>query len=164
MPSQDHLEPVTAAGVLVLERLWQLYRHDMSEFTGSWPDQNGLFRATRLHAYLEDERCDAYLLRYGAAPAGFVTVRVLPEPKRIGDFFVIRRVRGLGAGRHAALAVIRARPGDWEIAFQDSNTRAARFWRRIATEVAGDQWREEHRPVPGKPHVPPDAWIMFRSP
>jgi hypothetical protein len=47
---------------------------------------------------------------------------------------------------------------DWEIAFQQDNATAARFWRRIADEVFG-AWTEEPRPVPDKPDVPPDHWI-----
>jgi len=27
--------------------------------------------------------------------------------------------------------------------------------------VGDDNWREELRPVPGKPEIPPDNWIVF---
>jgi hypothetical protein len=60
-----------------------------------------------------------------------------------------------------AIEVLRRHPGRWEIAFQEENPGAARFWRGIATELAGDAYQEERRPVPGKPHIPPDVWLTF---
>jgi hypothetical protein len=38
---------------------------------------------------------------------------------------------------------------------------AARFWRRVAADAGGDDAREERRPVPGKPEIPPDVWITI---
>jgi predicted acetyltransferase len=54
-------------------------------------------------------------------------------------------------------------PGEWDIAFQESNAAAGRFWRGVASAVAADSWHEERRPVPGKPDVPPDVWLTFRA-
>ena len=51
----------------------------------------------------------------------------------------------------------RARVG--EIAFQEENHVAARFWRSVADECFGPDWVEEIEAVPDKPHVPPDHWI-----
>jgi hypothetical protein len=38
------------------------------------------------------------------------------------------------------------------------------FWRRVATEVAGDAWTEERRHLPSRPELPPDVWISFDVP
>jgi hypothetical protein len=54
-------------------------------------------------------------------------------------------------------------PGPWEVAFQDNNLAAVRFWRRVATEIVGDTWAEERRPIPGRPDLPPDVWISFSA-
>ena len=48
-----------------------------------------------------------------------------------------------------------------EMFAEEHNVAAARFWRRVATSVVGENVREEHRPVPGKPQVPPDVWITI---
>ena len=53
---------------------------------------------------------------------------------------------------------MRAHPGPWEIAFQEENVRAARFWRRLGAEVLAGA-AEELRPVPDKPYIPPDVWL-----
>ena len=77
------------------------------------------------------------------------------------EFFVVRAARGHGVGRAAADALFALYPGAWEIPFQEENAVAARFWRRVAAETAGEGVREERRPVPGKPHIPPDVWLSL---
>lgn len=147
---------------LVLQRLWQLYAHDLSEFRGSRPDDEGLFRAGRLPTYLADPDRACHLVLHDGAVAGFGLVRGLGAgPRVMGEFFVLRGLRRAGVGAEAARLLLSAYPGSWEVAFQDANPGAARFWRRVATEVAGDGWREEERPVPDKPEVPPDVWLTL---
>ena len=156
------LDRMTDADRPVAERLWQLYQHDMSEFRGSFPSPEGLFKAGRLPTFFSDpERC-GYLVRSPSGPAGFVYVRgVHTEPRVMGEFFVVRAARRSGVGRFAAVDAMRRHPGRWEIPFQEENPGAAAFWRRVATDVVGSAWSEERRPVPDKPHVPPDVWLML---
>jgi hypothetical protein len=59
------------------------------------------------------------------------------------------------------LAKIAHRPVE---AFQDHNLTAVHFRRRVATEVAGEAWTGEHRPVPGQPEPPSDFWIPTDTP
>ena len=83
------------------------------------------------------------------------------EPRVMGEFFVVRAARRSGVGRAAAVDAMRLHPGRWEIPFQEENPGAAAFWRRVATELVGSAWSEERRPVPEKPHIPPDVWLML---
>ena len=76
---------------------------------------------------------------------------------------MLRARRRHRVGHDAAVTALREHPGAWEIAFQEENPGAARFWRRVATDVAGTSWREERRPVPGKPEIPPDVWLMLQT-
>ncbi|WP_424888441.1 GNAT family N-acetyltransferase [Streptomyces sp. XH2] len=146
----------------VLERLWLMFRHDMSAFDGSMPALDGTFRSDRLDAALAGAGWAAYLLRSGPYPAGLALVRGVGGPARVmNSFFVARGARGKGAGLRAAREVVARHPGRWEIPFQDANAAAVRFWRRVAAEVAGGAWEEERRPVPGRPDLPPDVWISF---
>ncbi|MFD2082449.1 GNAT family N-acetyltransferase [Actinopolymorpha cephalotaxi] len=156
------LHRMTDADRPLIDRLWQLYAHDLSEFRGTMPDAAGLFKWTRVPDYFDDpDRC-GYLVLHGSAPAGFALVRGLKDDSRLmGEFFVVRAVRRRGVGHDVALELLRLHPGRWEIPFQEENPGAARFWRRIATEVAGDRWTEERRPVPGKPQIPPDVWLSL---
>ncbi|MEO6509544.1 MAG: GNAT family N-acetyltransferase, partial [Nocardioides sp.] len=144
----------------VVDRLWQLYMHDLSEFRGTTPRPDGTYR--RHHPGWDDyEDADraAYVLRLGERPVGFALLRGLAgERRHMGEFFVIRSARGSGRARWFAEHVVRTYPGRWEIAFQDDNEKAARFWRRLGAEVLTDV-NEEGREVPGKPYLPADRWM-----
>ncbi|MDL2079747.1 GNAT family N-acetyltransferase [Streptomyces sp. GXMU-J15] len=148
-----------------MERLWLLFRHDMSEFSGALPNPDGTYRRERLQAALSQDDWAPYLLTSGRSPVGLACVRGLTGPVRVlSSFFVVRAARRSGLGLRAVREVVAAHPGPWEIAFQDSNAGAVAFWRRVATELVGDAWTEEHRPVPGRPDLPPDTWISFDAP
>ena len=162
--SDVHIRPAYFADRPTVERLWLMFRHDLSEFEGLLPNADGTFRDERLHMAFSEPGWAPYLVMSGDRPAGFAFVRALAEPTRVlNSFFVVRGVRRTGIGLRAVREIVARHPGAWEIAFQDANVAAVRFWRRVATEIAGDAWTEERRPVPGRPDVPPDVWISFRS-
>ncbi|WP_420159784.1 GNAT family N-acetyltransferase [Nocardiopsis sp. CNT-189] len=148
----------------LLERLGQLYMHDLSEFRGRLPEADGGFPFPRLPLFFTEPGRRAYLIEVGGAPAGFALTRPLDDgTESIGEFFVVRAVRRLGVGRRAAEDVLSRRPGRWGVAFQEENPGAARFWREVAASVAVDGWDEETRPVAGRPELPPDVWIFFET-
>ncbi|WP_166848430.1 GNAT family N-acetyltransferase [Isoptericola sp. BMS4] len=159
------VRPATAADVDVLDRLWALFQHDMSAVTGALPDARGRFRDERLRAARSDPGWEAWLARLGGRPAGLAVVRGLDAPVRVlSGFFVVRAARRGGVGRRFARSVLTSRRGDWEVAFQHANGAAAAFWPRVAADVAPGAWTLAHRPVPGRPELPRDAWIRLRVP
>ena len=147
----------------VVERLWLMFRHDMSEFGGQLPNADGTFRAERLAAAFDDRNWACYVFTGPEdRPVGFAIVRDRAGPVRVlSSFFVVRAVRRTGVGLQAVEAVVSEHPGSWAVAFQDANAAAVRFWRRAAQEVAGSDWSEERKAVPGRPDLPPDVWISF---
>jgi predicted acetyltransferase len=153
----------SAADRPMVERLWLMFRHDMSEFGGQLPNPDGTFRAERLVAAFEEQGWAGYV--FGGPedrPVGFAIVRGLDGPVCVlNSFFVVRSMRRAGVGLQAAGAIVAEHPGPWQVAFQDANAAAARFWRRVATELDGSGWTEERRAVPGRPDLPPDVWIAF---
>ncbi|KDN87483.1 GNAT family N-acetyltransferase [Kitasatospora cheerisanensis] len=149
-----------------VERLWLMFHHDMSEFDGTLPNADGTFRSERLHLAFSDPDWAPYLLTgEGGGAAGFAFVRGLTGPKRVlNSFFVVRGARRSGVGLRAVREIVAGHPGPWEVAFQDANAAAVRFWRRVAAQLAGDAWTEERRGVPNRPDLAPDVWISFDSP
>jgi predicted acetyltransferase len=160
------IHPATPADRPAVERLWLLFRHDLSEFGGQLPNPDGTFRSEWLEAaFSADEDWAPYIFRLGGHPVGFAFVRGLDTPTRVlNSFFVVRAARRSGVGLRGIRDVVARHPGEWEIPFQDVNTGAARFWRRVATELVGDAWSEEARPVPERPDLAPNCWISFRYP
>jgi predicted acetyltransferase len=134
----------------VIERLWQLYMHDLSEFRGTMPGEDGMFLLRRLNPAFDDPDRRIYLVYRESRPAGFAIVTgVREQPRTIGEFFVVRAARRHQVGHEVALELLQRHPGRWEIAFQEANAGAAKFWRRVATAAVGTAWQEELRPVPG---------------
>lgn len=159
------LKIVDDALLPALRQLWQLCQHDFSQFRGTYPGSDGRFKTARLESYLNDSDRTAHLIFDDNHLAGFVLVRGIAGASRtLGELFIVRAARRTGVGRHAAQQVLRSHPGGWAIAFQDENIAAARFWPHVVTSLVGTAWALEHRPVPGKPHIPPDAWIEFKQP
>jgi predicted acetyltransferase len=151
-----------AADRAVLERLWLMCCHDMTEFGGQLPDPDGTFQSRTIRTALADPGWIPYLLTLRGRPAGLALVEVLSGPTHVlSAFFVVRGVRRSGVGLRAVRQVVARHPGPWEVAFQDGNPAAGCFWRRVAAEVAGDAWVEERRPVADRPEAPPDVWISF---
>lgn len=145
----------------VLERLWTMFRHDMSAVTGALPDEHGRFRQERLDAALADPAWAAHLFRLGPSSVGFAVVRGIDADERvISSFFVVNGARRSGVGRAAVDRIARRSPGRWAVAFQDGNAAAARFWPAVAATL-DPGWRLEHSAVPGRPDLPPDAWARF---
>lgn len=153
----DELRPV-------VERLWQLYRHDLSEFRGMVPLADGSFSWERLGRFFDLPDRHAYLIHHGPDLAGFALTRRRPDGAiSVFDFFVVRALRRRGVGHRAARELLRLHPGPWAIAFQEENPKAARFWRQLATDAVGGAWREERRPVPppAPSRLPDDVWILL---
>lgn len=163
------IRPATPADRPTVERLWLMFRHDLSEFDTAaepqLPSPDGTFRSERVDSAFGGggEDWAPYLFLRGDRPVGFAFVRGLSGPTRVlNSFFVVRGVRRAGVGIRAVAEVVARHPGHWEIAFQDANAGAVRFWRRVAEELAPGEWGEERRPVPKRADLPPDVWISFR--
>ncbi|MFD7613636.1 GNAT family N-acetyltransferase [Streptomyces sp. NPDC059828] len=160
----DLVRSASAADQPVLERLWLMFHHDLSEHSDQLPMPDGTFRDDRLRTALADADWAPYLLMSDDRPAGLALVRGLNGPARVlNSFFVVRGARRRGIGAQAVQEITARHPGPWEVAFQDANQAAVRFWRHVATRVAGEGWSEERRPVPRRPDLPPDVWISFSS-
>jgi predicted acetyltransferase len=153
-----------AADRPLLERLWLMFSHDMSQFRGLLPFPDGTFRSERLQAAFHDTDWAAYLLISDRRPLGFAIIRGLTRQRRVlNSFFVVRGARRTGVGLRGVQEIVNRHPGPWEVAFQDDNVAAAHFWRRAAAEIAPAAWTEERRPVPAQPQLPPDVWISFEA-
>ena len=155
-----HVAEASTDDRTLVERLWQLYQHDLSEFRHSAPGPDGRFPPGRLLSYVGRPDRVAYLATLGDVPCGFALVRLggRRDRRTMGEFFVTRSARGRGVARAFAGEVLRRHPGDWVLAFQEENPRAAAFWRRLARDLLHDV-RERRRAVPGKDHLPADVWL-----
>ncbi len=139
-----------------------MFRHEMSAFTGTLPDEHGRFRQERLDAGLSEPDWSAHIFHLGLHPVGLAVLRGLDEEEHIiSSFFIVHGARRARIGRSAVTELTAARPGHWAVAFQDRNEVAAKFWRAVTAELDRASTIEQ-RGVPGRPELPPDSWARFR--
>jgi predicted acetyltransferase len=143
----------------VVGSLFELFTHDLSDFRGTLPGRDGRFHRERWRDYIDSADRLGYLVLAGESPIGFVLVRgLLTFDHVLASFFLVRAVRSRGIGAAIVAEVLARHPGRWQVAFQEQNPGAVRFWRRVMSGNLVDV-AEERRDVPGKPDVAPDLWI-----
>jgi len=139
--------------------LLQLYLHDFSDFAmdsdATWDvSDDGFFQYKYFDSYWIDSSREPLLFRMDDQIVGFAPLNEWSASGRgigcgMGDFFIMRKYRGMGLGKRAALEIIRDRPVNWEIAVRDYNKPALSFWRSVVMsideftveEIAGDNKR-----------------------
>lgn len=146
---------------LQLEQLWTMFRHEMSAFTSTLPDERGRFRQERLDAGLSEPGWSAHVFQLGPHPVGFAVLRELDTDEHvISSFFIVHGARRSRIGRAAVTELAAAHPGRWAVAFQDRNEGAAKFWHTVAAEL-DRSCTFQQRDVPGRPELPSDSWARF---
>lgn len=142
---------IVAAGLAekpLIENLYPLYLHDLSEFLDTDVDDQGRFIAAgALDQWWERDALHPFLIRVDGRPAGFAFVCGAPHVSkgrdyRLNEFFILRKHRRRGVGRAAAIMVFDRFQGDWELAWIPENLPAASFWPRVVAEYAPDSCRE----------------------
>ena len=143
---QITLEKVGRERRETLTNLFQLYAHDFSDQwfdrpEGELDEEGRLEEYGLMDKYWSEPDHEVMLIRRDGRIAGFVMVNRyshsgLALDHQIAEFFVARKHRRAGVGRAAALEVIRARPGQWEIAVARRNEGAKPFWRGVAAAAA----------------------------
>ena len=167
-PTTDLPDPVTVRAVgprdrRTLERLWLLFSHEMTAYSGVLPNRDGRYRRERLVKAFEDPCWGGWLLTAADRPIGFAVVRALDRPVRVlSSFFLVAPARRLGLGTAFARSVVGRPHGAWSVPYQDANPAASRFWPRLA-EQCDPGWTARRVPVPGRPDLPPDTWVTFRT-
>jgi predicted acetyltransferase/N-acetylglutamate synthase-like GNAT family acetyltransferase len=162
-PGEVTLEPATVNDATLLSNLLELYVHDLS---ATFPDvaigPDGRYGYPRLPLYWsEPERRFARLIRYRGDIAGFVFVTrgspAVDEPDvlDVAEFFVLRRHRRAGVGRHAARLLWTEHPGRWVVRVSEGNTGALPFWKSVVWEFTSGAATVVTRS--GSPH----AWRVF---
>ncbi len=132
----------------ILAGLFQLYRHDLSEYSGQDIGQDAAFDDRNLGRYLLPARYCAYLFHVGDQLAGFALVDLESNHvenetvSNLDDFFILRRWRRQGVGTEAATLLLSSRPGRWQINKRTYNPVAMNFWNRVVESVATGEIRE----------------------
>ncbi|MBD8499261.1 GNAT family N-acetyltransferase [Paenibacillus arenosi] len=132
----------------IINNLYPLYLHDLSEIWGWKPNKYGVFEEDEtLTLYEQNKVFDIwwsdpavffpYLIRVNGIPAGFALVATTPYTPPgcdfyLNEFFILRSFRGKKVAEPAAVEVFNNHPGCWEVQTNpnEGNQRAQSFWRK----------------------------------
>jgi predicted acetyltransferase len=134
-----------------IRRLWQLYIHDLSEYTRYYSlDEEGRWNPPIVDDWLERDAATSLLLRVDGAAAGFSWVSQQPFPfmprdvdLRLAEFFVAKPFRRSGHGTALALDTLGRFHGTWQLEIVFGNVPALEFWRRVLEPYAATETRRE---------------------
>jgi len=147
--------PAGEGDIGIVENLFVLYAHDLSEQTGADLAEEGRFalpatlpeywRRSANSPWPPDWRGFPFLLRAAGHLAGFALVRqISSDTYDMGEFFVVRKYRRQGIGRRAAGAVFDRFTGNWEVREMLTNQSAQFFWRRVIADYTAGRFSETH--------------------
>ncbi|MCR8842058.1 GNAT family N-acetyltransferase [Paenibacillus sp. SC116] len=145
----------------IINNLYPLYLHDLSEIWGWKPNKYGVFEEDEtLTLHDQNKVFDIwwsdpavffpYLIRVDDIPAGFALVATPPYTPAgceyyLNEFFILRSFRGNGVAEAAAVQVFNNHQGSWEVQTNphEGNSRAQSFWRKTLQKYTGGSCVEE---------------------
>jgi predicted acetyltransferase len=135
------VRPLRRTDVAAVRRLVQLYIYDLGG--DRWDvEADGTFGSPAWHRRFWTRRTrHHFVIRAGGRLAGFALVRDQAHfagdgVREISEFFVLKKYRRRGVGRHAARWLFARYPGEWEVAELVENLPAQRFWRTVIAQAA----------------------------
>lgn len=142
------VQPVPLSEKHILHNLMELYLHDFSEYEDLDVDEDGRFGDEYLDRYWIEPERHPFLIKVADRLAGFVLVRDIKSDDQavthsIAEFFVMRKYRRRGVGRHVATMIFDRFPGRWLVCQEETNRPAQVFWRRVIGEYTQGNFTEE---------------------
>lgn len=145
------LEPIAADQAFVLANLFELYVHDFSEQVPLELKANGRFDLPVDERWWSGAGHFPFFIRSQGKLLGFALARrgsrwkAEADVMDVAEFFVVRGARRQGLGKRAALALLDAFPGRWQIRVRQSNPGGKKFWQSVAQQL----------------HAEPAPWTAF---
>ena len=146
------LVPVQEKDKSIVANLLELYEYDFSEFIGSDVDEQGKYGYQYLDFYWLEPNRRPFLIKVDGNIGGCVLVNLkVPagdgaEVHSMVEFFVMRKYRRNGVGRHIANKIFDAFPGKWAVTQLNENKAAQIFWKNVIQEYTGGNFQVQETP------------------
>lgn len=116
----------------IIQRMMELFRHDLSDFEDLDLDEHGYFGYPYLDYYWIESDRYPFIVRVDGKLAGFALINQhthFPDSQySIAEFFILRKYRRRGIGRKVAFDLFDRFAGRWEISKLSTNVTALKFW------------------------------------
>jgi predicted acetyltransferase len=132
----------------ILRNLLELYKYDFSEFEPDDVNEYGLYEYKYLDHYWTEAERHPFFIKVNGRLAGFALVRELGSTEQnetiysMAEFFVMKKYRRSGVGRHVSMELFTRFSGLWKVAQVETNEPAQRFWRRTIGEYTHNRFQE----------------------
>ncbi len=128
----------------ILERLLQLYLHDISfHFPMNFDESTGLYLCYSLDKYFDDSINYAYFIKHEEKLAGFMFVDTDDNNIYIQEMFVLNSYKNKSIGKLAAFEVFNKHKGNWMIKSLPCSEPSERFWNKTIKEYTSDNFNLE---------------------
>lgn len=146
LPGRLEVREAERADRLPLQRMLELYQHDLSDIWDQDLDSHGEY-GYALDRYWDTEGFHPFVATVDGKYAAFAlvnqAVRIGTEGCWMDQFFVLRKYRRRGVGERLARAALAGLPGRWEVGQMPQNGAAQAFWRKVIGEFTGGRYREQ---------------------
>lgn len=153
--NQIHLIPASINDHPIIQNLGRFYVYDMSEYLGfdsGWEmPKNGLYECIDFRKYWETKDAFPFLIKYKDELAGFAIIDKKGSDTTIdfnmAQFFILRKFKNKGVGRHVAIKCFEKFKGSWEVMVIPGNKGAYQFWKSIIASYTKNNFIEYQRAV-----------------
>ena len=139
------VRPAVAEDRLPIQRMLELYQHDLSDIWDQDLDIHGEYGYS-LDRFWSNKDCRAYVATVADRYAGFALVdraaKVNSDAYWMDQFFVLKKYRRGGVGGHLARRVFASLPGRWEVGQMPENYAAQAFWRSVVASCTSGVFEE----------------------
>ena len=130
----------------IIQRMMELFRHDLSEFEDIDLDEHGYFGYPYLDYYWVEPDRYPFIVRVDGKIAGFALINQhthFPDSQySVAEFFILRKYRLRGIGRQAAVDIFDRFRGRWEISKLPTNVAALIFWHEVIKSYLLERYTE----------------------
>lgn len=149
------LVPASTDDCPVIQNLGRFYVYDMSEYLGFEPGwevpKDGLFECIDFKKYWETKDAFPFLIQYKDEIVGFVVIDKKGSDDSIdfnvAQFFILRKFKNKGIGRHVAITCFEKFKGTWEVMVIPGNEGAYKFWQSTIKLYTKNDFTEYQRPI-----------------
>jgi predicted acetyltransferase len=129
----------------IIQNLYQLYLHDLSEFEEIEIDDNGLYPLGKyFDLYWTEAERIPFLMFLNESIVGFCFVRILGVSSyQLSEFFILRSFRNQGIAKEFAFQIFNMYRGQWQVCQLKNNVPARRFWIKVVSQFTNGQFIEQ---------------------
>lgn len=152
----------TKENAYIINNLYPLYLHDLSEHYGNFPNKHGVYEESDDYKTLQEQNklfdiwwekpgcLFPYLITSDGIPAGFIMVATPPYVSKgtdyyVNEFFLLRPFRNKNIGQYAAEIVFNKFRGNWEVCTNhlEKNIVGQKFWRKTISIFTKGNYHEK---------------------